>query len=217
MEPKQAWGAFSLLMFLAVAALVVAFANMGFPVMVVASIGMVVLLVYGYVLYKRYNVEVVPESDICLFADADDLRILCRIYGLDCSGDEQVIRDRLAEFARKNRSRAFTWVAPKAVLSLGSAFEVSTKPVQEQEHAPAKPHLTGGQSRSEARLTAIRSCPICDAKVSGKDRVCRECGADLEFYTVFQESKVGRRLVTEKSREMRRKLRYEVPSLGGKT
>lgn len=217
MEPKQAWGVFSLLMLLAVAALVLAFVNMGFPVMVVASSGMVAILVYGYVLYKRYNVEVVPESDICLFTDTDDLRILCRIYGLDCSGEDQALRDRLMVFARKNRSKAFAWVAPKAVLSVGSALEVSEKTVQEPEPAPAKPHLTGGLERSEARLTGIRSCPICDAKVSGKDRVCWECGADLEFYAVFQESKVGKRFVTEKAKEVRRKLRYDVPSLGGKT
>lgn len=215
MEPKQAWGAVSLLMLLAVAVLVVAFVTMGYSVMVVTSVGAVAILVYVYVLYKRYNVEVVPESDIRLFTEPDDLRILCRIYGLDCSGDDEALRSRLVQFAHKNRSKAFAWVAPKAVLSLGSALEAGegTAP----DVTPAKPHLTGGQERSEARLTAIRSCPICDAKVSGKDKVCWECGADLEFYTVFQGSKVGRRFVTEKAKEVRRKLRYDVPSLGEKT
>lgn len=215
MEPKQAWGVFSLLILLADVAVVLALVNMGYPDMVVVSLGMIVLLVYGYVLYKRYNVEVVPEADICLFTDTDDLRILCRIYGLDCSGDEPALRVRLMAFAEKNRSRAFAWVAPKVVLSLGSALEVGEKAAPGS--APAKPLLTGGQERSETRLTAIRSCPICDAKVSGKDRVCWECGADLEFYAVFQESKVGKRFVSEKAREVRRKLRYDVPALGGKT
>jgi len=215
MEPKQAWGAFSLLILLADVAVVLALVNMGFPEMVVVSLGMLALLVYGYVLYKRYNVEVVPESDICLFTDTDDLRILCRIYGLDCAGDEPALRGRLMAFAEKNRSKAFAWVAPKVVLSLGSAFEVGEKAAPEP--APTKPLLTGGRERSETRLTAIRSCPICDAKVSGRDRVCWECGADLEFYAVFQESKVGKRFVSEKAREVRRKLRYDVPALGGKT
>src|SRR4030042_405298 len=106
MEPKQAWGAFSLLILLADVAVVLALVNMGYPDMVVVSLGMLVLLVYGYVLYKRYNVEVVPEADICLFTDTDDLRILCRIYGLDCSGGELGLRVRLSAFVEETRDRA---------------------------------------------------------------------------------------------------------------
>jgi len=215
MTPKQAWIAFSLLTVLVVTAVMVALAGFGYPEMVVVPSGFIFLLLYFYVLYKRYNVEVVPESDIALFTDPDDLRILCAIYGLETTGDENDLRPRLVAFSRANSSRTFAWVAPKLVRSLGAALELSEGEPTTSSPVEVGP-LTGGRARSDSRLTAIELCPVCDAKRPSSDTVCAECGADLEFYAVLRESKVGKRLVSEKARDVRRKLRYDVPALGGK-
>lgn len=180
----------------------------------VALVSLIALVVYGYVLYKRYHVEVVPESDIDLFDDPDDLRILCSIYGLDDCDDESKARKRLVDFVRTNRGRAYTWVAPRAVLTFGSTFEL-TPPLRSAPvgAVPAKP-LVGGKARSDSRLSGIRSCPLCDAAVSGKTTICPECGTDLEFYSALSETKIGKRLISRKNVAVRRKLRYSVPSSG---
>lgn len=225
MEPKQAWRAFSLVVFLADAALAAALVGIGYDSTPVIFSAFVVILVYLYVLYKRYHVEVVPESDIKLFDDIDDLRILSRIYGTDEKGDEEALRQRLVRFVRANGGNAFTWVAPRSVLAFGSALELPpslpakapTKPLEQRDGsgAPARQRvLVGGKSRSPSRLAGIKSCPVCDAQVARSEPICPECGADLEFYSVLSESKVGRRLVSKKSNAVRRKLRYAVPSLG---
>ena len=225
MEPKQAWRAFSLVVFLADAALAAVLVAIGYESTPVIFSALVVILVYIYVLYKRYHVEVVPESDIKLFDDIDDLRILSKIYGTDEKGDEEALRQRLIQFVRANGDRAFTWVAPRSVLALGSALELPptlpakapTKPLERRDGvgAPARQRvLVGGKSRSLSRLAGIKECPVCGAQVARSEPICPECGADLEFYSVLSESKVGRRLVSEKSDAVRRKLRYSVPSLG---
>lgn len=214
MSPKQAWIAFSLLVVLSDLVAVVALVELGYPEMMVVSCGLVFLLLYFYVLYKRYNVEVVPETDIELFTDPDDLRILCSIYGLGTASNEKDARERLLRFSRANNAHPFVWVAPKLVRSLGAALELPETHPTERAPVEARP-LTGGKVRSDSRLRAIELCPVCDARLPREGSICGECGADLEFYSVLQESKVGKRLVSEKAKAMRRKLRYEVPSLGG--
>jgi hypothetical protein len=225
MEPKQAWRAFSLIVFLVDVAFAAALLDIGYDPTPVVFSALVIILVYIYILYKRYHVEVVPESDVKLFDDIDDLRILSRIYGTDEKGDEEALRGGLIQFVRANEDKAFTWVAPRSVLALGSALELPpslsakapTKPLEQRDGAvaPARQRvLLGGKSRSPSRLAGIKACSICDARVARSEPVCPECGADLEFYSVLSESKIGRRLVSKKSDAVRRKLRYAVPSLG---
>ncbi|MGQ9587571.1 MAG: hypothetical protein ACUVT7_04220 [Thermoplasmata archaeon] len=229
MRPKQAWGAFSLVVLFAIIALSAVFVDLGYDAYPVSLFALVAVVVYAYVLYKRYHVEVVPESDVALFDDIDDLRILCRIYGLDETGNTEALRQRLVEFARSNKKRAFAWVAPKAVLGLGSALEVSAGPQERETPTPSLAQrmisqqsaevlmskgLLGGRTRSSARLASISDCPVCGAAPPKSGTICSECGADLEFYAVLSESKVGKRLLSRKAGVVRRKLRYEVPSLG---
>lgn len=225
MEPKQAWRAFSLIVFLVDITFAAALMDIGYDPTPVLFFALVVILLYIYVVYKRYHVELVPESDIKLFDDVDDLRILSRIYGTDERGDAEAVRKRLIQFVKANEGKTFTWVAPRSVLALGSALELppstptiaSTKPFEQPDGAgaPARQRiLLGGKSRSPSRLAGIKACSMCGAQVSKSDPICPECGADLEFYSVLSESKVGRRLVSEKSDVVRRKLRYSVPSLG---
>ena len=216
MNPGQAWRAASLIIVLAVVVAAALLANMGFDALQVGIIGTIVLMIYAYVLYKRYNVEVVPESDIALFDDPDDLRILCKIYGVDAGGDEAQLRKSLVDFVRGNTGKAFTWVAPRAVLALGTAFELSTPEGGPQARPPSEQGLVGGRLRSASRLSKIRSCPVCDAGTSPGGKICPECGADIEFYEALNETKVGRRFLSHKNVAVRRKLRYGVPSLGDK-
>jgi hypothetical protein len=179
-----------------------------------------IALIYIYVVYKRYHVEVVPESDIVQFDDVDDLRILSRIYGLDTQGTERDLRERLLAFARANRDKAFVWVAPWSVISLGTALEVPAGPALAMERQTDVPStvstrgLVGGKLRSPERLKRLRVCPICDSRAQESGGICNECGADLEFYSALSESKVGKRLISEKADSVRRKLRYDVPLLG---
>jgi hypothetical protein len=229
MRPTRAWAALSLIFFLAVIVISAALVDMGYGSMPIALSAMVTVMAYLYVLYKRYHVEVVPESDVRLFDDIDDLRILSRIYGTDDSGDAEALRQRLIKFVRANENRAFTWVAPRSVLTFGSAFELAPSPparepakrvswLAGQLAEPTASHrqrvLLGEKPRSNARLSSIKTCPMCDAQAPDSGTICTECGADLEFYTVLSESKVGKRLISEKSSAVRRKLRYAVPSLG---
>jgi len=230
MRPKQAWGAFSLVVILVIIALSAVFFDLGYDAYPVSLFALVAVVIYAYVLYKRYHVEVVPEGDIILFDDVDDLRILCRIYGLDETGNLNALRQRLVDFARSNEKRAFTWVAPKAVLGLGSALEVPAGPLERKMPMPSLAErmisqqpanllmskgLLGGRARSSARLAIIRACPVCNAAPPKSGSTCSECGADLEFYAVLSESRVGKRLLSKKAGVVRRKLRYEVPQLGG--
>lgn len=203
---------------------------LGFEQYQAAAIAIVVLAVYFYVLYKRYHVEVVPERDILLFEDQDDLRILCSIYGLDASGEIALLRKRLIDFSRANKEKSFVWVVPRAVSRVGAMLEAAplvekaapqqlAKDLVKQllsegagtEKLPSS--LLGGQTRSQTRRLAIRVCPICEAPTQRTGHECAECGADLEFYLTLSESKVGRRLISEKAETRRRKLRYEVTAI----
>jgi len=219
-----------LLVVLAIAAACAGLLLLGYEQYQVAAIAIVVLAVYFYVLYKRYNVEVIPERDILLFEDPDDLRILCSIYGLDLSGGSALLRQRLIDFSRANKEQSFVWVVPRAVSRVGAMLEAAPQ----VEHAASQrgatelvkqllsegarteklpSALVGGKTRSQTRRLAIRACPVCDSPVQKTGHECVECGADLEFYLTLSESRVGRRLISEKAETRRRKLRYEVTAI----
>jgi len=59
----------------------------------------------------------------------------------------------------------------------------------------------------------MSKCPVCDSRIQRKEVKCGECGADLAFYQALGESKVGKRVLSEKADEVGRKPRYQVPSL----
>ncbi|MCU0859712.1 MAG: hypothetical protein MUE55_03915 [Thermoplasmata archaeon] len=241
MVPGKAWGAFSLVYVLAVAAACAALPILGFDWSISVAFAIVALMFYGYIVYKRYRVEVVPEGDILLFDDPDDLRILCDIYGLETTGKEGALRERLVSFARENSDRSFVWVSPRAVHLFGAAFELGVEetvepsararptppPARQEEDLPTLVSrllsedglptelgaLTGGKARSIARLSAMKACPLCDSKLPKGAVACHECGADLEFYAVLGETAIGKRLISQKAVAERRKLRYPVPQL----
>jgi len=234
MEPKQAWGAFSVVFVLADALVGSALVSLGYDFMAIAAIMGIVALIYFYVLYKRYLVEVVPVNDILLFDDTDDLRILSRIYGLDDSGNERMLRKRLVTFSKANSEKAFAWVAPKSVLTIGSSLSIESGLNASARASPpsaaqlAENMLTDsgsdrmrtsllprGESRSRVRLDGIRECPVCGSHSKRDGTICQDCGADIEFYAVLSESKVGRRMISSKASAARRKLRYPAPPMGG--
>lgn len=231
MRAGEAWGAFTVLFVLALATVSAVLVARGEEAYFVSPFAAVVMSVYLYIVYKRYHVELVPETDLRLFDDPEDLRILCAIYGLGRDGKPAVLRHRLARLARANPDASFIWVAPKATQAVASALRIG--PPEPDEEMPEDLHefvtriisdarpasaaaspLVWGRRRSKARLHSLSSCPVCSATAGRTDEVCRECGADMEFYEVFSESKVGRRLVAEKARETKRKLRYPVLHLG---
>ena len=213
MEPKRAWVAFSAVLVAGVVVAGLILLDLGLSISVVVIFVVTALVLYFYVLYKRYNVEVITENDVMLFDDPDDLRIICSIYGLDATGEPGALRQRLLTFVRAHKDDSFVWVAPDMVLSLGSAITMGRHRAGESsQFANAKP-LIGGRPRSESRLSAIDECPVCDAKVPKKGTICPECGADLEFYAALRESRLGKLVLSEKSGSVRRKLRYEVPPL----
>lgn len=234
MSPREAWGAFSLLYVLAAVAACAALLSVGLAWYVSLACAIVLLMTYGYIVYKRYRVEVVPEGDIGLFDDPDDLRILCEIYGLDPDGQERTLRSRLVGFARANDDAAFVWVSPKAVHVFGTSLEVGQPPATvvqppiEYEDVPGLVTrmvtdtgtpvglraLTGGKARSSTRLSSLKACPVCDSPLPKGAASCRACGADLEFYAVLSETAIGKRLISQKAAVAeRRKLRYPVPQL----
>lgn len=223
MRVEQAWGAFSLVFALAVIAVTATFYSLGHDPYLVGAVAAVVTMVYLYILYKRYHIELVTEGDIALFRDPDDLRILCEIYGLGSTGKAAADRMRLRDFVRAHPDRAFVWVAPKPVRSIGSALAMPLPPVEEEMTVPAmmkmllsdRPSeasltgpLVGGRRRSSARLASMRGCPVCDAPLGRSQAICLRCGADLEFYSVLAESRVGRKLLSAKTEARKRKLRY---------
>lgn len=220
MGPKQAWAVFSFIALTADFILALALLVLGYNGYPVALVTGSIALIYIYVVYKRYHVEVVPENDIMQFDDVGDLRILSSIYGLDTKGTEYELRERLIAFAKANEKNAFVWVAPRSIISLGSALEVPAGPASGAERPAEKPSresargLIGGKPRSQERLKRLRACPICDSRLQKSGDICNECGADLEFYSALSESKVGKLLISEKAEGVRRKLRYDVPLLG---
>lgn len=201
-----------MLAILAVATAIVLLILMEFSTYVVITIGGIALLLYFYILYKRYHVEVVPERDIALFEDKEDLRILCDIYGLDNTGNLRELRRRLIGFAKEHESETFTWVAPKAIVSIGAKIAVAEPEPQPRssvldqllkeadEEMIRTRGLVFGQARKGSIASTLKACPICDAKPPRSRTICPECGADLEFYTSLSGSKVGKRMVKRKAR-----------------
>jgi hypothetical protein len=217
MGPKQAWGVFSAILILGVVAASAMLYDLGLDILLVLAFATVVSLVYFYILYKRYNVEVITENDVMLFDNPDDLRILCSIYGLDASGEPGALRQRLLKFVQTNKDISFTWVAPKTVLSLGSVLEMGSSAGGDlKDLSLSTSPLVMSTPRSDSRLSSIEDCPVCGAKVTKKGKICRQCGADLEFYEVLGESKLGKLVLSEKAVVVRRKLRYDVAPLGKK-
>ena len=229
MGAKQAWGAFSLILVLAVVTVAAMLISAGYDPYQISAFAAIVLMVYFYILYKRYHIEVVTEGDVLLFNDEEDLKILCEIYGLGDSGRAYINRQRLRNFARENEGTDFVWIAPGFVHSFSSALEIEFPAEKEEDisvpelikrlvsDAPSKEQLTNplmwGTTRDSKRLSIIDSCPVCEAKVRGSIGICKECGADLEFYAVLAESKLGRRLLSAKGEAGKRKLRYSVATL----
>lgn len=216
MNARDVWAVFTLLVVLAVAVLAAFMVNRGEEPAIVFSIAAAALAVYLYVLYKRYRVELVSENDLKLFIDPEDLAILCEIYGLPSTGSPSWLMHRLALQARACSDQHFIWVAPRFMRSVASglvagpdedlgeppedAAELIIRMVADDDPAKrvARP-LVGGRRRSAARLRGMTACPVCDSGVTRRSYVCERCGADLEFYEVLSESKIGRRLVAEKS------------------
>lgn len=224
MRAGEVWGAVTVLFVSALATVSALLTARGEEVFFVLPFVVVILSIYLYVVYKRYHVELVPEGDLELFDDPDDLRILCAIYGLPRTGSPNWLRHRLAQFARANSGSSFVWVAPRSMKKIASGLEVSLE--KEEQELPENLHefvvrmvadkpsddwsrrpLVWGVQRSRSRLSSIASCPICDSEVGGRKAVCGECGADLEFYNALVESKVGRRLVAQEVGQRYRKLR----------
>lgn len=238
MEPRHAWGAFSVILVLGISVAGTVLVSIGHDALLIAAFAACAVVAYAYVAYKRYHVELVPESDIMLFDDAEDLKLLCRIYGLGSEGGRRQLRARLLRFSRQNRGKSFVWVAPSSVRALAGAFTLEprlreplvptplTSPslmhvpgvvehlVSDQPSAPSlKPGLMGGLPRSPVRLRRVRWCPICDSRRLAPDPVCASCGADIEFYVVLSQTRVGRRMLSAKAAAGRRKLRYPVSAL----
>ncbi len=206
MSPKEAWGVFSFAVVMGDVFAAALLYDIGVNAMFAVGLGLIVPLIYFYILYKRYNVEVLSEKDIMQFDDPDDLRILCSIYGIDTTGDMDDMKARLLKFAWSMHGEPYTWVAPKAVLSFGQALEM---PPAEAKAPPrrsvADTPLPGGRQRTQARRSSIVRCPVCQAPAPAKGSICPKCGSDLEFYEVVGESKVGKLMLFEKAGQVRRK------------
>jgi len=231
MKAEQAWAAFSLVFVLGTAAVGATLVSLGHDPYQVGSFAAIAVMVYLYVLYKRYHIELVTEGDVAMFNDPDDLRILCEIYGLGGTGRPLVDRQRLKDFVRANPGRSFVWVAPRAVSSVGSALAVPP-PEPESEltvrrlmqkllaDRPSESSLEGpllwDAKRRSGKGGAIQECPVCETPVKGVREVCPECGADLEFYSMLADSRLGRRLLSEKTVARKRKLRYAPGSMEGR-
>ena len=223
MRAEQAWGAFTLVFALGTIAVAAVLVSLGHDPYQIGAFAIIAIMVYLYVMYKRYHIELVTEGDIALFSDPDDLRILCEIYGLGGSGRAYIDRQRLKDFVRAHPERSFGWVAPRPVRSVGSALAIPSPEPEEELTVPRlvkkllsdtpsessmKGPLIGGARRSSERLAAMGECPVCESTLEKTRSVCPECGADLEFYSVLADSRLGRRLISEKTGARKRKLRY---------
>ena len=215
MNARDVWATFTMLVALSIAVIAAFVINRGQEPAIVVSMAVAAVAVYLYVLYKRYRVELVPESDLKLFTDPEDLAILCDIYGLPNTGSPSWLMHRLALQSRAYADQHFIWVAPRFMKRIASslvagpeeglaeppedALDLVARMVSNDESvkAPARP-LVWGKRRSSARLRSMSACPVCDSPVTHRSLVCERCGADLEFYDALSESKIGRMLVAEK-------------------
>ncbi|UCE91111.1 MAG: hypothetical protein JSV90_06730 [Methanobacteriota archaeon] len=215
MNARDVWAVFTLLFVLAVAVFSAFMINSGEEPTIVASMATAAVAVYLYVVYKRYRVELVPEDDLKLFIDPEDLAILCDIYGLPSVGSPSRLMHRLALQSRAHADQHFIWVAPRLMRRIPSGLAVG--PEEDFGEPPEDAHelvarmvsdnalgkraampLVWGKRRSSVRLRRMTACPICDSEVTHRSLVCERCGADLEFYDALAESRIGHRLVAEK-------------------
>lgn len=226
MESGHAWGIFSLVVLGCDGLACILLLDAGYDAPPVLTAACATGAAYVYIMYKRYRVEVVPASDLKLFDDVEDLRILSRIYALDPSGNEAHLRRRLESFAGANEGRVFVWIVPRIISGLTSSERRQLSPSElaagllsdkPQGPRPETRPLIGAAGRGSAGRTRSRICPICEEKAPLVGTTCKHCGADLEFYAALARSRVGRRLVSEKSSAVRRKLRYDVPSIRERT
>jgi hypothetical protein len=222
MRAEQAWATFSLIFALGAAGVASALVSLGHDPYMVGAFAAAAVCVYLYIVYKRYHIELVTEGDIALFSDPDDLRILCEIYGLGGTGRPLIDRQRLKNFVRAHPDGAFVWVAPRPVRSVGSALAVPEPEPEEELTVPAlmkrllsdrsaekslRGSLTWDSERPSSQREALKACPVCDSHLNGQRGVCPECGADLEFYAALADSRLGRRLLSEKTEARKRKHR----------
>ena len=193
--------------------------NAGYSNGPILTVGIAGAAVYAYVVYKRYRVEVVPASDLKMFDDVEDLRILCKIYALDATGGETRLRKRLESFAESNRDRVFVWIVPRwaswamamdARRSTSSGLATILLSDKRRRSGSNTRPLIAGDGSEKGRL---KVCPICDHRAPLTGMVCKNCGADLSLYVALSSSRIGRRLVDEKATVVRRKLRYDAPAL----
>lgn len=213
MRAEQAWATFSLLFAFCAVIAAAALISLGQDPYQVGAFAVCASAVYLYVVYKRYHIELVTEGDIALFTDPEDLRILCGIYGIGGTGRPLVDRQRLKDFVRAHPDTAFVWTAPRAVSSLGSALAMPEPEPEEEMTVPALMKKLVSDRPSESSLkgsliwdadgrsrasVAPTQCPVCDSALRGRGDTCPECGADLWFYSALADSRLGRRLLSEK-------------------
>lgn len=222
MRSEKAWAITTMMLALAVAAAGAVLISLGHDPYQIGAFSVIAIVVYLYVVYKRYHIELVTLGDIALFSDPDDLRILCEIYGVGGTGRPLVDRQRLRNFVRAHPGKAFVWIAPRPVRSVGSALALP-EPEEEEEQTvhslvrrltadrPSQSSMKGSllwdtEGRAGA-TTALDQCPVCESHLDGGADVCPVCGADLGFYSVLADSRLGRRLLSEKTEARRRKHR----------
>jgi hypothetical protein len=220
MRSEQAWAITTMMLALTVFAVVAAMVSLGGDPYQVGALGVIAVVVYLYVVYKRYHIELVTQGDIALFSDPEDLKILCEIYSLGGTGRPLVDRQRLKNFVRAHPGRAFVWVAPRPVRSLGSALSVP-EPEREEEltvhelvkkltaRRPSDASLRGSlvwdSVRRPGTEAAPAECPVCESRLDGRVDTCPRCGADLAFYSALADSRLVRRLLSEKTSARKRR------------
>lgn len=222
MRAEQAWATLSMLFALSVFGAAAILFSLGYDPYQMGALAVCAFVIYLYVVYKRYHIELVTEGDIALFKDPEDLQILCDIYGLEGTGRPLIDRQRLKNFVRAHPHGAFVWTAPRAVRSVGSALSLPEPELEEEltvptlmkklvSDRPSESSLTGslvwdmnGHSKAQAALGA---CPVCESVLRRQAEICPECGADLAFYSSLTYSRLGRRLLLEKTVARKRKAR----------
>lgn len=219
MTPGRLWAVWSIIAFACDGIVSALLIRAGYSVGPILTVGIAAAAVYAYVVYKRYRVEVVPATDLKMFDDVEDLRILCKIYALDATGGELRLRKRLESFAQANRGRVFVWIVPR----WGSwAMAMDARRLASSDLATTllsdKRRRSGLNTRpliarDGAEKGRLKVCPICDERAPLIGMICRNCGADLSLYVALSGSRIGRRLVDEKATAVRRKLRYKVPAI----
>lgn len=222
MRSEQSWAITTMMLVLAVFAAGAVMVSLGHDPFQIGAFSAIAVVVYLYVVYKRYHIELVTQGDIALFSDPEDLRLLCEIYGIGGTGRPLVDRQRLKNFVRAHPGRAFVWVAPRPVRSMGSALALPEPEGEEEQtvHSlvrrltadrPSQSSMRGSlmwDSEGRAGVTTTPDeCPVCESSLDGSGDICPECGADLAFYSALADSRLGRRLLSEKTDARKRKHR----------